>query len=594
MADRGRHEQCIRNVQRLATSPKVRHASIEQLPCLLELASAGEGGAKGHMRDACAGLVGDAVNLERAQRTPSRRYGDVDVVNLERDPREHRPGDAGDEPLVRARGEEGSLLERLARRLRLAGETPRPAKREERDRSSDRERVAQQLGGLCGGAQHPGRVAPGKARTGQGSRSLERDAAWHRPFASGRLRRLERGQRLLAAIEHAERPCPGDGESRISLGVRPGKFLELAEDRHGVVLLERGAPVVQHQRDRALERVAGNGVTHGLVPVALRAEPLGRPSVHGKGELGIALEQLVPEHVREQLVVAIPLPAIVERYQEEVGSLELDQDLGRALPAGGRIAEMSRHRVEDRRLEQELVSLLVERVENDLGQVVDDVTAGPAKACDEAGRIGLVRQRHRRQVNADRPSFTTLVQRAQGLGGEAEVQDLVEESGRLGLGEAEVGGTKLQQLLECPQPPHRNRWIRTRRDGQCDVARRPFQEEAERVMADAIRDLLVVVEHEDELLVDCFQVMENSRDDRIDDIRARLTQRTEGGCAPFGRGVPDRLNDVAPQRDRVVVRRVERDAGEGAGVDLAPLREEGRLPEPRRRSKQDEPRRRLA
>ena len=83
--------------------------------------------------------------------------------------------------------------------------------------------------------------------------------------------------------------------------------------------------------------------------------------------------------------------------------------------------------MEDRRLEQELVSLLVERVENDLGQVVDDVTAGAAKACDEAGGIGLVRQRHRRQVNADRPAFGALVQRAQGLGGEAEVQDLVEE-----------------------------------------------------------------------------------------------------------------------------------------------------------------------
>ena len=85
------------------------------------------------MRDACAGLVGDAVNLERAQRTPSRRHGDVDVdvVSLERDPREHRPGNAGDEPLVRARGEERSLLEWLARRLALARETSRPAEREE-------------------------------------------------------------------------------------------------------------------------------------------------------------------------------------------------------------------------------------------------------------------------------------------------------------------------------------------------------------------------------------------------------------------------------------------------------------------------------
>ncbi len=240
------------------------------------------------------------------------------------------------------------------------------------------------------------------------------------------------------------------------------------------------------------------------------------------------------------------------------------------------------------------MSLVIERVENDLRQVVDDVTVSAAEACDEAFGVGLLRQRHRRQVDADRPAFGALVQRAQGLGGEAEVQDLVEEGRRLGLGEAEVGGTKFQQLLEGAQPSHRDRWIRTRRDNQGDVARRPLEEEAERVMADAIRDLLVVVEHQDELLADRLQVVQNSRDDRIDDIRARLTQRTQGRDAPLGSGVPDRLNDVGPERDRVVVPRVEREAGEDAAVDLAPLREQGRLSEPRRRSQQNESRRRLA
>ena len=85
------------------------------------------------------------------------------------------------------------------------------------------------------------------------------------------------------------------------------------------------------------------------------------------------------------------------------------------------------HRVEDRRLEQELVLLLVEGVQNDLGQVVDDVTAGAAKVFDETGPIIGLRERHRRQVNADRPAFSALMQHAQALSREAEVQDLVEE-----------------------------------------------------------------------------------------------------------------------------------------------------------------------
>ena len=238
---------------------------------------------------------------------------DVDVVRRERDPREQRLGDAGDKPLVRTCGEEGGLLEWCAGRLRRARNAPCPAKREERNRPCDRERVPQQLENPFGGAQHASRVAPGEAGAGQGGRSLEREPAGHRLFESRRLRRLERGERVLAAIERAQRPGPDDGEPRISLDVRPRKFLELAEDRHGVVLPERGVPVVQYQHGRALVLVGGDGVTHGLVLVALQAEPLGRPPVHGMGKLGIALEQLVPEHVREQLVVAIPLPAVVER-----------------------------------------------------------------------------------------------------------------------------------------------------------------------------------------------------------------------------------------------------------------------------------------
>ena len=206
------------------------------------------------------------MSLERAQRPPSRRHGEVDVAGLERDPREHRPGDAGDEPLVRARGEEGGLLERFAGRLALARQTPRPSEREERGRPSDRERVAQELGGPYGGVQHPGRVAPGEVGAGQGGRGLERDAAGHRPLESAQLRRLERGERVLATIEHAQRPGLHDGESRIELDVRLVKLLQLAEDCRGVALLERRAPVFQDQRDRALGGVGGNGVTHGLVP----------------------------------------------------------------------------------------------------------------------------------------------------------------------------------------------------------------------------------------------------------------------------------------------------------------------------------------
>ena len=69
--------------------------------------------------------------------------------------------------------------------------------------------------------------------------------------------------------------------------------------------------------------LAGHGVGDRLGPVAVRLVPVARPAVELGDRVGLLVEQPGPEHVGEEVVVAVPGAAIVERDEEEVRPVEL-------------------------------------------------------------------------------------------------------------------------------------------------------------------------------------------------------------------------------------------------------------------------------
>ena len=86
--------------------------------------------------------------------------------------------------------------------------------------------------------------------------------------------------------------------------------------------LEHGGRRQLDEPCRPLDVVAGHRVGDRLGAVAGRLVPGAGPSVELVDPLGLLVEQPRPEHVGEEVVVAVPEAAIVERDEEQVRPVE--------------------------------------------------------------------------------------------------------------------------------------------------------------------------------------------------------------------------------------------------------------------------------
>ena len=73
--------------------------------------------------------------------------------------------------------------------------------------------------------------------------------------------------------------------------------------------------------------------------LAVLLVPRARPPVQIRNVVGLLVQQVRLQHVREELVVAVPLAAVVERDQEQVPSIKSLEHGFAAVPAGNGIAE---------------------------------------------------------------------------------------------------------------------------------------------------------------------------------------------------------------------------------------------------------------
>ena len=116
------------------------------------------------------------------------------------------------------------------------------------------------------------------------------------------------------------------------------------------------------------------------------AYQLAGPSVQVAEAIRLLVEEPGLEDVGEEVVVAVPLAAVVQRDQEEVVPVEgLEQGPAAGL-AGDRVAQGAGHPVEDRGLQQERLDVLGLALQHLLDEVVDDVPVIAREARDEGRR----------------------------------------------------------------------------------------------------------------------------------------------------------------------------------------------------------------
>jgi hypothetical protein len=101
------------------------------------------------------------------------------------------------------------------------------------------------------------------------------------------------------------------------------------------------------------------------------------------GEPWLGLVQLAAQHVGEQGVVAVPVARVVQRNQEQLGSLDLLKQALRAIRAGHRVTQGSGQAVQDRCAQQQGADPGRQPVEHLGGKVVDDLAVIAAERADD-------------------------------------------------------------------------------------------------------------------------------------------------------------------------------------------------------------------
>ena len=163
-------------------------------------------------------------------------------------------------------------------------------------------------------------------------------------------------------------------------------------------------------------------------------------------ELRLREGELAAQELGEQVVVAEPLPALVERDDELVPSLEIGQERGGAGALERRVAQRAAQPLEDRRVQEEVAHRWRLAAQDLLEQEVADVPMVAGELADEGRRVGMAVKGEARQVQARRPAFGVLHQAREVGGRQRHAELLLQQSVRLDRGEPEVVGAKLREL----------------------------------------------------------------------------------------------------------------------------------------------------
>ena len=208
--------------------------------------------------------------------------------------------------------------------------------------------------------------------------------------------------------------------------------------------------------------------------------------------------------------------------------------------------------------------------------------ARPVERRHQRVLVRLAGQRQRGQVDPGRPALGARDEQVDVGVVEAELEAAVEERPGLLGGEAQRVGPQLEQLPVRPQRAERQGRVGPGREHELERRRHVVDEPRDALPRRRAGEPVEVVEHQRQLGL-LGELVDEPRQQHLDDRRRgggrgqRLVREARAGAA-------QRLDDVRPQHDRVVVALVERDPRHRPPLRLllAPGREQDRLAEARR------------
>ena len=156
--------------------------------------------------------------------------------------------------------------------------------------------------------------------------------------------------------------------------------------------------------------------------------------------------------------------------------------------------------------------------------------SSPAKPAMKDGDVVAALHRERRELQGGDPSLGAGFEHVDVRRGDRQAHRVVEVDGGLVGGEAKVGGADLEQLAARPQAGQRQGRVGAAGDHEVDLRRQVLDQERHRLVDLRRFDDVVVVEHQDEVVVDGVQIVEQGRDDGLDLRLRHLQERLRVGA----------------------------------------------------------------
>ena len=186
---------------------------------------------------------------------------------------------------------------------------------------------------------------------------------------------------VVPATGMVRSPGGGEGQTWVSSEHVSGEELRPFPQRFLPALPDQDPSLAVDELGAAVGFAGGDVVADGVAGHVMVGEPVGGAAVAGAR----IIAALQAEPVGEQMVVAEPLAAMVERDDEQVQPIELVEPVLGVVDAGDGLAERGVEPIEDGGGDQELVEAIGKPGQDLVSQVVRDVAVVAGELADELG-----------------------------------------------------------------------------------------------------------------------------------------------------------------------------------------------------------------
>ncbi len=284
----------------------------------------------------------------------------------------------------------------------------------------------------------------------------------------------------------------------------------------------------QHQLDQVsgVGQIAGSqGMPDRGGKIVAALVPGARPPVQNRDSFWLALMQMRPQDVGEEMVIAIPLPGVIEGDDEQVAALQEAQPVLCIVAAGDGIAQRSAQPVEDAGLQQKVADAVWQSSDDFVDQIVEDEAMTAGEGFDEGRGVITALHRERGELQARDPALGAGFEGRHLALGQGQAHDVAQKLGGFGRREAQVGGAQFDQLVAGAQPGQRQRRILARGDDQVQARWLMLEQKGDGAIHGSRVDPVIVVENEDERAIDRSEFVGQGRQSGLSRAGLQVFQR---------------------------------------------------------------------